>query len=301
MSSINTISLAERMSGPRVKRTDNYWRDIHKWIVEFRHENNLSISEFLVVIGLNPFVVYFKHLACFTGSTMCPSTMKGSDGAEFREAVLNFLKNNQFSSSNISSILSSSTFSFSLPTIVGDFMLDNIKAFHELNVLNIEADKSGNVFLHDKPNLASDNDSVIALLMSEQRIKNLLPALSPVNRSSAVSCLTIQRHTETQFITKDIVSPICLKYKLHVMEKGRKPPHKSFNFGTGTVVAVSEEDPVKLTLTARHVVVGEPNHAAEGDCGQRDVAQSVHFHHDAHVVEDLQAVARGQREDLVVV
>ena len=74
-------------------KIDDEWDELRRKILDIRATSHMTITEFLVCVGLDPNIPYFKQLCSKTTKRLYPSKRRNSPGLEFREAVSKYFAN----------------------------------------------------------------------------------------------------------------------------------------------------------------------------------------------------------------
>lgn len=132
------------------------WQELHQMILEYRHERDCSIHQFLSECGLSPHGSYFQQLSSVKGKDM---QVTGSAGYTFNQAVRKFfdeLRSPSFMP-NVRSKLDKAA------AQVCDLNMDHGDELQALNVLHLtysEADQCMHVGLA----IEADKDEVLCYL-----------------------------------------------------------------------------------------------------------------------------------------
>lgn len=120
---------------------DDDWDQLHSKIVNTRVARQMTITEFLMCVGLNPNRSYFRQLSTKSIRKLHPSMKENSPGREFRDAVSKYLEN--LTADSIDTLYHGSPQLFE--TVISDWCLDNRSELRGLGISGIYLSKSNPV------------------------------------------------------------------------------------------------------------------------------------------------------------
>lgn len=130
-STTNRISRFRIMELERDKRTG--WQELHKKIIAYRCQHNLTILQFLKICKLSEYS-WYKQLSCKSGYEYHPSDKVNSAGYLFVQAVKVFFD----SIDSGTNIIDFSNFTTDIKDKVVDMKYDLRKEIISKNIINIE-------------------------------------------------------------------------------------------------------------------------------------------------------------------
>ena len=180
---------------------DDDWVELHRKILGTRETSNLTITEFLVCVGLNPNRAYFKHLCTKTITKLHPSKRRNSPGREFRDAVSKYFVNLAANSTRTLSHGSPQT----LETVVSDWYLDNRTELRGLGISDIYLSKSNpfGIIIEAYQNCAVSDAEILQMLMKDSKILETVEGMH-------ASSLIVESRSLSQLLGL-VSSPACVK------------------------------------------------------------------------------------------
>lgn len=185
---------------------DDEWDELHRKILETRATSHMTITEFLVCVGLNPNRPYFKQL-CST-KKLHPSTRRNSPGLEFREAVSKYFAN--LSANSASSLSHGSP--QQLETVIIEWCLDNRSELRDLGISGIYLSKSNpvGIIIDAYQNCTASDAEILHMLMKDSKI---LETVNGMHESS----LLVESRSLSQLLSL-VSSPACVKVAKRIWE-----------------------------------------------------------------------------------
>jgi hypothetical protein len=113
------------------------WQDLHKKIIDYRQNNQITIVRFIELCGL-PNKSYFRQLCCLPGNDLHPSNKPGSTGKMFLDAVAILFHKIQNGS------LTPFVVEKDLENELYDFQMDHIQVLHRLNICGMNHKRAEN-------------------------------------------------------------------------------------------------------------------------------------------------------------
>ena len=192
----------EMMNFFQIMKIDDEWDQVHREILSTRETKNMTITAFLVCVGLDPNRAYFKQLCTKTIKKVHPSNRMNSPGREFRDAVSKYFH-------NLADVNSNKTVSYgspqSLETVISDWCLDNRHELRGLGISGIYLSKSNpvGIIIEAYQNCTISNEGILQMLMEDRNISETLEGMRAsdmVGESRLLSQLSSL-----------ISSPVCVK------------------------------------------------------------------------------------------
>ena len=217
---------------------DDEWDQLHREILSTRETKKMTITAFLVCVGLDPNRAYFKQLCTKTIKKVHPSNRMNSPGREFRDAVSKYFH-------NLADVNSNKTVSYgspqSLETVISDWYLDNRHELRGLGISGIYLSKSNpvGIIIEAYQNCTISNEGILQMLMEDRNISETLEGI-----------MVVESRLLSQ-LSSLISSPVCVKsamvgtatlvnYKGAVV--GLTCSHVIGESTSGQIVSFSEKD-----------------------------------------------------------
>jgi hypothetical protein len=179
---------------------DDEWDQLHRKILSTRESKKMTITAFLVCVGLDPNRAYFKQLCTKTIKKVHPSNRMNSPGREFRDAVSKYFY-------NLADVNSNKTISYrssqSLETVISDWYLDNRHELRGLGISGIYLSKSNpvGIIIEAYQNCTISNAGILQIMM---RDRNILDTLEGMRASDMV----VESRSLSQLLSL-VSSPVC--------------------------------------------------------------------------------------------
>lgn len=180
---------------------DDQWDELHRKILSTRETNQMTITDFLVCVGLDPNRPYFKQLCSKTTNKLHPSTRQNSPGREFRDAVSKYF--NELNANN--SIITIPHVPQSLETVLSEWLIDNRSELRGRNISGIYLSKSNpvGIIIDAYPDCTVSDAEILQILMEDSKI---LETLKAMNESGMV----VESRSLSRLLSV-VSSPVCIK------------------------------------------------------------------------------------------
>mmetsp|Transcript_13785 Transcript_13785/g.20652 ORF Transcript_13785/g.20652 Transcript_13785/m.20652 type:complete len:209 (+) Transcript_13785:44-670(+) len=154
---------------------DDEWDALHRKILDIRAASNMTITDFLICVGLNPNRSYFKQLCTKSIKRLPPSNRRNSPGREFREAVSKYFDN---LATNSTSSLSHGSLQ-QLDTVISDWCLDNRSELRDLYISGIYLSKANpvGIIIDSYLNCTASDADILQMLMKDTKISEIVNSL----------------------------------------------------------------------------------------------------------------------------
>jgi hypothetical protein len=173
---------------------DNDWVELHKKISEERAIKGWTISEFLLMCGLDSDRSYFKQLCCKSGYKLRPSTKKGTAGRQLRDAVIAYFVDGMKTPAD-------PDHHQSLENILSDWCRDNCDLLKRqcISSIRLSWELPGGIDLCVYPQCKLSDEEILSTLMSDPNIERVSKAFG--------SSLNVATRTESRLLS--LLSPLC--------------------------------------------------------------------------------------------
>jgi len=147
---------------------DDEWDELRRKILDIRATSHMTITEFLVCVGLDPNIPYFKQLCSKTTKRLYPSKRRNAPGLKFREAVSKYFAN--LSANSTSSLSHGSP--QQLETVISEWCLDNRSELRGLGISGIYLSKSNpvGIIIDAYQNCTASDAEILHMLMNDRKI-----------------------------------------------------------------------------------------------------------------------------------
>lgn len=196
----------DMMDNFKTMQIDDEWDELHQKIQSIRETGPMTITEFLVCVGLDPNRPYFKQLCAKTTKKLHPSTRKNSSGREFRDAVSKYF--DELTANSHSSTIAfphSSSSSQSLETVLCEWLLDNRSDLRGRGISGIYLSKSNpvGIIIDAYSDCTVSNTDILQMLMKDYKIVETLKAMNE-------SDLVVESRSLSTPLSV-VSSPVCIK------------------------------------------------------------------------------------------
>lgn len=216
--------LISRLQACSLTRRDEEWIALHQWAYDYRKDNNITIREFLDILGLEYRSSFLQYL-CKTGLKNIPSKREGTMGNLLRCAIRR-AKNNE-----ITLRQSESSFEERVQYCMEEYIHQGEHGVENLCIKVTSIDESACVVRLKCSGVSTDNDicSKLGSFISSY-LTNML------QRSTSAEV------TNFEYLLRAGYSPVCI----HVPGSG---------CGTVTVLNHPKCSDICVALTAKHVIL----------------------------------------------